>query len=66
MDHLREQAIECRLLWPLFESMIGKRFAPMARDTLGLYLHREFNIFVDAVMKMLLQAMDEMYGLRFL
>jgi hypothetical protein len=46
--------------------MIGKRFAPMARDTLGLYLHREFNIFVDAVMKMLLQAMDEMYGLRFL
>jgi hypothetical protein len=50
----------------MFEGTMGKRFAPMARDTFGLYLDREFNIFVDAVMKMLLQAMEELHGLRFL
>ena len=59
-------AIYSDLFKAMFESMIGKRFAPMARDTFGLYLDREFNIFVDAVMKMLLQAMDKMYGLCFL
>jgi hypothetical protein len=58
--------IYSHLVKAMFEGMIGKRFAPMARDTFGLYLDREFNIFIDAVMKMLLQAMDEMYGLCFL
>ena len=54
----------------LFKSMFpgtsGKCFVPMARDTFGSYLDREFSIFVDAVVKLLLQAIDELHGLRFL
>jgi hypothetical protein len=54
----------------LFKSMLtgtlGKSFVPMSRDTFGKYLDREFSLFVDAVVKLLLQAMDELHGLRFL
>ena len=50
----------------MFAGSLGKSFAPMSRDTFAMYLEREFTIFVDAVVKMLLQAMEELHGLRFL
>ena len=50
----------------MFTSTIGKNFTPMAPDTFGMYLDREFSIFVDAVAKLLLQAKEELHGLRFL
>ena len=50
----------------MFVGSLGKSFAPMSRDTFAMYLEREFSIFVDAVVKMLLQAMKELHGLRFL
>ena len=50
----------------MFTGTIGKSFTPMARDTFGMYLDREFSSFVDAVVKLLLEAMEELHGLRFL